>query len=1666
MTPTQPTGPTFRGGLLRWFLAALCLSVTLAVVLLVAGVGADTRTAGAQGGDTAPSQPEATPTEPAEEEVVDEEGGEERELPPEATPTEPAVEVAVEAEPTPQQMPTLSGPGVIQGEPDDKGTDENQPRTPIYDTPPPTPTDFSADSTTADSVELSWTGALGVARYRITYKGGGVTSWTNIASTTDTDTTVSDLKCNTSYSFRVEALGDGIIWEVDWSNPSSEVAETTDECPPVPAPTGLSATPDQYSVSLSWNKPTDVDVADIVFYRVDQQRSNGTWRIVAYTQKNVTTYERTGLMCNTSYKFRVAARGDGHPYLDEYEEFAEFSESTTSACPPVPAPENLRTTPGVESMSLTWEKPDGVALQDIVFYRVEQQRSNGTWRIIAYTQKNVTSYEQTELTPCTAYSFRVSARGRGKPYLDEYQSFAVVSPTTTCPVVKVSASSSSVTEGESVTFTVSADPVPSGGLSVAIETTRVGSFFSGDAPTTAAIAAGESTEEVVIATIADSVHEDDGSVTVEIVADDDAYTVGTAGSASATVKDDDPELTAPPAPTGLGVTGTTSTSATLSWSQGAGISGYQVEYKKRTSSTWLTHSSTITANSTTIRRLECGTGYNFQVRAHGDGSTWLATWGSYAGTSAPLCKPGPPTGLEVTADTDTSVSLSWDTTAGVSRYRLQYRASGGTWSDHSEANSTARRVSVPTCGTEYEFQVEAWGDGRDWKELWSAPSTIKKTPLCTPDAPTGLRLSSTTTTSVNLTWTDQEGVSLYEAQHKPSTGNWPRGLSGTSVTNSVTISGLTCDTAYHFRVRALGDGATLRAARSSYSEPFAATPPCLPKAEAPDDVSATASNQTSVTLWWSDVDDTNGYRIEYVGVEGSGAPDWTTATEKDVDESENGTYKVTGLTCGLTYHFRVSSRGDGTATADGYGTASAAIERDTTTCPEAQPPSGVSGTSTRTSISLTWSEVTGATEYQVQQKVSGSNWEPAGTVTDLADLPHPVTGLTCGTSYLFQVRAKGDGSPYSTTYGEWSTPAAEVDTSACPDAGPPQNLMATPGQTSVDLTWDVLVGATKYQVEQLVNPVTDEWDPLVPTTEDTEYTVDHLQCETSYGFRVRARGDGSPLSTTYGDASDEVSPRTTGCLAAPQDLDVRPLPSRQAKVSWSPVTPPAGVGPVTYTLQYRAVTPGTPITSASPAWSQASAVRPSLTTTHSTIGIDSFEGPTSPGLATRNKEFQFRVRASARSSAAESAAITIVDNPVLRASGYSDPADRLIVGVPAGKGWGTVEWPAIQGATRYVIRYRQLPPGHDQLNWSGYPDTPASWEEVVLDVSGSSPPITPTGGRYVYRLLGPGGGGLDLGSVYAVHVNYAKGASAFYAARNAYFWTSTAGAGNGQRVATFPLRHRVLNQTYSFRICTPTFPSAEVTDWVEAIEHAFEQWELATDGLVTVTRDTRACPSGELVVPIVQERVRIACQPATAQLRPCTNLQKSTIDNVVVNFIKNIELWKLFFKADRAVSEVAMINDQEPPVSHWKSITSFENYGNILGLVGLSSCPEDAPACASTFDVKGPPYTEAAVTDIYLIRSELGTYPTQLPGTDRAAHRDDILFNNCHDLTGPQGFIYETLVHEAGHALGVGGGTSGIDQAQYHSHVTDSAMSYRGSTPKCSPTPFDILALFAIYQGE
>ena len=60
---------------------------------------------------------------------------------------------------------------------------------------------------------------------------------------------------------------------------------------------------------------------------------------------------------------------------------------------------------------------------------------------------------------------------------------------------------------------------------------------------------------------------------------------------------------------------------------------------------------------------------------------------------------------------------------------------------------------------------------------------------------------------------------------------------------------------------------------------------------------------------------------------------------------------------------------------------------------------------------------------------------------------------------------------------------------------------------------------------------------------------------------------------------------------------------------------------------------------------------------------------------------------------------------------------------------------------------------------------------------------------------------------------------------------------------------------------------------------------------------------------------------------------------------------------------------------------------------------------------------------------------------------------------------YGILVHEGGHALGISGTTrsGGIGDRVHHSQVEDSVMT-TGGIDACTPTPFDVMALYALYQ--
>ncbi len=75
-------------------------------------------------------------------------------------------------------------------------------------------------------------------------------------------------------------------------------------------------------------------------------------------------------------------------------------------------------------------------------------------------------------------------------------------------------------------------------------------------------------------------------------------------------------------------------------------------------------------------------------------------------------------------------------------------------------------------------------------------------------------------------------------------------------------------------------------------------------------------------------------------------------------------------------------------------------------------------------------------------------------------------------------------------------------------------------------------------------------------------------------------------------------------------------------------------------------------------------------------------------------------------------------------------------------------------------------------------------------------------------------------------------------------------------------------------------------------------------------------------------------------------------------------------------------------------------------------------------------------------------------------------FNRCPKTSDNYNVPYSSLVHEAGHALAIRGGTDGMDQQRFHPSgaIHCAIMSYGGNEPKCSPHPLDIMAITALYQ--
>jgi hypothetical protein len=241
---------------------------------------------------------------------------------------------------------------------------------------------------------VSWSvpssnGGSAIQSYRIT--GGPVTV---VASTSPA--TVTGLQNNTSYTFSVAATN-----AVGTGATASASSVTTKAVPS--APTSLSSTSADTSITLNWSAPVSDGGMAIINYRVTYVSTPASGSVIV----TATTFTLDSLPAGTIVTFSVAAQsavGFG----------AESSVLQATAGIPPSAPTGLTATAGNARIDLSWTAPSSDGGSAITGYAVEYTRSGYPPETVS-TGSTSTIYPLTGLTNGEAYTVRVAAVNAAGP---------------------------------------------------------------------------------------------------------------------------------------------------------------------------------------------------------------------------------------------------------------------------------------------------------------------------------------------------------------------------------------------------------------------------------------------------------------------------------------------------------------------------------------------------------------------------------------------------------------------------------------------------------------------------------------------------------------------------------------------------------------------------------------------------------------------------------------------------------------------------------------------------------------------------------------------------------------------------------------------------------------------------------------------------------------------------------------------------------------------------------------------------------------------------------------------------------------------------------------------------------------------------------------------------
>ncbi|CAG7658647.1 hypothetical protein PAECIP111802_07110 [Paenibacillus allorhizosphaerae] len=364
------------------------------------------------------------------------------------------------------------------------------------------------------------------------------------------------------------------------------------------------------------------------------------------------------------------------------------------------------------------------------------------------------------------------------------------------------------------------------------------------------------------------------------------------------------------------------------------------------------------------------------------------------------------------------------------------------WEAH---NSSVKQVAIPfEAGKRYDIRLEyreTNGTSRvqlSWKSASQPLGVVPKSLLYPIGVPQQVGTSSTETT-VTVQWNPVSYAAGYDVE-----------IDGTTVVSVIDPNFVHQEvmpgTLHNYRIRAT-NGMVIGEWSSSVSE--------ITKLGRTTILEITPT-ETTLDVSWDTVYGATGYDIEVDGV--------------IVNNDSRTTYLHEPLLSGTEHSYRVRAK-----TAYRIGDWSEWGRK--WTLPGL--PEGIIATAISTSVTVEWLPVRGATGYDI---------ETAGTIIDNGNVTsYQETDLNPNTQHVYKIRAKN-----SSGVGKWSSVIAKSTLT-----GTPANLHGEATETSIQLYWDAVAGATGYELQ--IDGTT------IQAVDSAKYIHNGLQPNETHRYSVRSK---------------------------------------------------------------------------------------------------------------------------------------------------------------------------------------------------------------------------------------------------------------------------------------------------------------------------------------------------------------------------------------------------------------------------------------------------------------------------------------------------------------------------------------------------------------------------------